>query len=280
MDKDEIPVLCAEEPVNISNLFKKQVSLHSSQPSSFTLCVIRDEFFSLREHRKPSIMSGVGDSSLEWTLAFEPDEDTEEELAGEEEPIGKALITDDTIRKCRIIASVRSIEYGEIEIAPGQTKAGSTARHQLRFSHPFESRVKEADVEPAFNNKVTIAVLQPESIDDSESEETIRHKLYGEPSIGYPPAGVNAKAGSERETEQKKKFASRTRGLGNNTERSKMPTFWCFFGGWPKRVAGQSRGPLRLALRHYSRGEGVKGSRFVEFHFATGSSFGSPIAAA
>jgi hypothetical protein len=163
-------------------------------------------------------MSEDGGSSLEWTLAFEPDEDAEEELAEEEEPIDKALITDNTIRKCRIIASVRSIEYGDIEIAPGQTKPAALLAIDFVF-HPFESRVKEADVELAFN-KATVAVLQPESVDDSESEETIRHKLYGEFSIGYPPAGVNVKAGSERETEQKKKFALRIRGSGNNTKRA------------------------------------------------------------
>ena len=59
-------------------------------------------------------MSEVVDSSLEWTLAFEPDIEAEEELADEKERIDKALITDDTIKKCRIIASVRSVEYGEI----------------------------------------------------------------------------------------------------------------------------------------------------------------------
>lgn len=164
-------------------------------------------------------MSVVSESSLEWMLAFEPNEDAEEELADEDEPIVKALITDETIRKCRIIASVRSIEYGEIEIAPGQTVPGALLTINFVF-HPFESRVKEADVELAFNNKATIAVLQPESIDDSESEETIRHKLYGEFSIGYPPAGANAKAGNERETEQKKKFALRIRGSGSDTHRA------------------------------------------------------------
>jgi hypothetical protein len=182
-------------------------------------------------------MSEVGDSFLEWTLAFEPDEDAEEELADEEEPIDKALITDNTIRKCRIIASIRSIEYGGIEIAPGQTKPAALLAIDFVF-HPFESRVKEADVELAFNNKATIAVLQPESVDDSESEETVRHKLYGEFSIGYPPAGVNAKAGSERETEQKKKFALRIRGSGNNTKRAT----------WTLRENPQTRDGIHLSF--------------------------------
>jgi len=80
MEKDEIPVVCAEEPVNISNLFKKQVSLHSScskpieymrgsfsgqlsaldefqcshlPKSSFTLWVIRDEFLLLKSTEIP-----------------------------------------------------------------------------------------------------------------------------------------------------------------------------------------------------------------------------------
>lgn len=183
-------------------------------------------------------MSEAGDSSLEWTLAFEPDEDGEEELAPEEEPIDKALITDDTIRKCRIIASVRSIEYGEIEIAPSRTKPGALLAIDFVF-HPFEARVKEADVELDFNKEAIIAILQPESVDDSESEETIRHKLYGEFSIGYPPAGVNATAGSERETERNKKFALRIRGSGNNTKRAT----------WTLRENPQTRGGIHLNFR-------------------------------
>lgn len=95
------------------------------------------------------------------------------------------------IKQCRIIASLRSIEYGEVEIAPGQTKQAALLAIDLVFQ-PFQSRVKEAQVELAFNNKATISVLQPDSVDDSESEEIIRRKLYGEFSIAYPPAGVDA----------------------------------------------------------------------------------------
>ncbi|KAH7322025.1 hypothetical protein BKA65DRAFT_92278 [Rhexocercosporidium sp. MPI-PUGE-AT-0058] len=165
-------------------------------------------------------MDFTSDSSLEWELAFEPDQDAEEELAGEEDgTVDKALITDETIRKCRILASVQSIEYGETEVTPGQTKPAALLVINFHF-HPFESRVKGADVELAFNNKATIALLQPESINDSESEETIRHKLYAELSIGYPPAGVDAKAGSERETERTKKFAERIRGSGISSSRA------------------------------------------------------------
>lgn len=45
-------------------------------------------------------------------------------------------------------------------------------------------------------------------------------------------------------------------------------------------IGGQSgwlvkAGVPYVSLGHYSRGQGVKGSRFLEFHFATGSSFGS-----
>ena len=49
-------------------------------------------------------------------------------------------------------ASVRSIEYGEIEIAPGQTKPAALLAVDFVF-HPFESRVKEADVELAFSDR-------------------------------------------------------------------------------------------------------------------------------
>src|SRR6266487_5803703 len=117
-------------------------------------------------------MSEVDDSSLEWVLTFEPDEDAEEELADDEEPVDKALVTDETIRKCRIVASVQSVEYGETEIAPGLKTPAALLAINFAF-HPFESRVKGADVELAFNN-ATIAVLQPKSVDDSESKETIR----------------------------------------------------------------------------------------------------------
>jgi len=63
-------------------------------------------------------MSVVDESSLNWNLAFELDEDAEEELADDPEPIVKALITDETISKCRIIAAIRCIEYGTVESAP------------------------------------------------------------------------------------------------------------------------------------------------------------------
>lgn len=59
-----------------------------------------------------------------------------------------------------------------------------------------------------------------ESINDSESEETIRHKLYTELSLGYPPAGVDAKTGSERETERTKRFAERIMGSGISSGRA------------------------------------------------------------
>ena len=119
-----------------------------------------------------SAMSVVDESSLNWNLAFELDEDAEEELADDPEPIVKALITDETISKCRIIAAIRCIEYGTVESAPGQTMLGMLLVLSLTF-HPYQSRVKEAYVELAFN-KAAIAVLQPESVDASESEEIIR----------------------------------------------------------------------------------------------------------
>jgi hypothetical protein len=163
-------------------------------------------------------MSLIDESGLDWSLSFEPDEDAEEELADEPEPIDKALVTDETIRKCRIIAAVHCIEYGTVKLAPGQSTPGMLLVLSLTF-HPYESRVKEAFVELAFN-KAAITVLQPESVDDSESEEIIRKKLYGELSIGYPPAGVNATLGGERETERKKVSALRIRGSGTHTHRA------------------------------------------------------------
>lgn len=163
-------------------------------------------------------MSVVNESSLDWNLAFKPDEDAEEELADEPEPIDKALITDETIRKCRIIAAIRCIEYGAVELAPGQSVPGMLLVLSLTF-HPYESRVKEAYVELGFN-KAAIAVLQPESVDDSESEEIIRKKLHSEFSIGYPPAGVSATLGGERETEKKKVSALRIRGSGIHSHRA------------------------------------------------------------
>lgn len=163
-------------------------------------------------------MSVVDESSLDWNLAFEPDEDAEEELADEPEPIDKALITDETIRKCRIIAAIRCIEYGTIELAAGQSMPGMLLVLSLTF-HPYESRMKEAYVELVFN-KAAIVVLQPESVDDSESEEIIRKKIHGEFSIGYPPGGVGVTLGGERETERKKVSALRIRGSGSHTHRA------------------------------------------------------------
>ena len=180
-------------------------------------------------------MSEVDNSSLEWTLVFEPDADAEEELANEEETVDEVLITDETIRQCRIIASLRTIEYGEVQTAPDQTNPAALLAIDFVF-HPFQSRVKEAQVELAFDNKTTIFILQPDSIDDSESEEIIRHKLYGEFSFGYPPAGVDAKAGTERETEKKKKFALRIRGSGNHTSRAT----------WTLKENPEARGGIHL----------------------------------
>ncbi|PMD22221.1 hypothetical protein NA56DRAFT_748013 [Hyaloscypha hepaticicola] len=161
-------------------------------------------------------MSEAGDSSLEWTLAFEPDEDGEEELAPEEEPIDKALITDDTIRKCRIIASVRSIEYGEIEIAPSQTKPGALLAidfQQLRF----------------FNLRALMIPRAKKQFGINFTESSV--------SATLPPE--SATAGSERETERNKKFALRIRGSGNNTKRAT----------WTLRENPQTRGGIHLNFR-------------------------------
>jgi hypothetical protein len=97
--------------------------------------------------------------------------------------------------------------------------ACSATSHQLPLP-PLRITSQGSGCRTRFNNKAKIALLQPESTNDSESEEKIRHKLYAELSLGYPPAGVDAKAGSERETERKKKYAERIRGSGISSSRA------------------------------------------------------------
>jgi hypothetical protein len=148
------------------------------------------------------------DPELDLDLPFEPDEIAEEELA-DEEPIDKALISDETVRQCRFISSIRCVEYGMIGDAPGML---------LLFAfvfHPKGSRVKRADVELRFN-KGTITALQPQVVDDNESEVTVRTKLEGHFDMSHPP--ISAGLSASRETEKKKVYAREIRGSGRDTE--------------------------------------------------------------
>ena len=143
----------------------------------------------------------------EHELLFEPDQFAEEEL-DESEEINKALITDATVRKCRFIASVRCVEYGKIGAANGML---------LIFAfvfHPVESRVKEADIDLRFD-KCIIATLQPQEVDDRESEVIVRNKLEGHFDMSHPPVALGVTGA--RETEKKKGFSRSIRGSGIDT---------------------------------------------------------------
>lgn len=163
------------------------------------------------------------DNDNTWDLEFEPDEDAEEEL-GENlnvslhEYVDRALITDETVRKCRILAAVGCSEYGTTSVSPAQDTPAMLLVINFTF-HPFESRVKKAFVELSLA-KGSIALLQPESIDDSETTETIRKKLTGEIKLGYPPVGVQGGVGAERESETTTTSALRIRGSGAHTHRA------------------------------------------------------------
>ncbi|KAK0751403.1 hypothetical protein B0T18DRAFT_485995 [Schizothecium vesticola] len=85
--------------------------------------------------------------------------------------------------------------------------------------HPLKTRVKEAYVEISLN-KGTIAVLQPERIDDDETTETVRQKLSGNFTIGYALAGTKGAVGAERESEREKTSERRIRGSGVHTDRA------------------------------------------------------------
>ncbi|KAK5651723.1 hypothetical protein OQA88_11792 [Cercophora sp. LCS_1] len=69
-------------------------------------------------------------------------------------------------------------------------------------------------------NKGTITVLQPESIDDDETVDTVRKKLSGDFKIGYAPAGVEGLVSAERESEREKTSERRIRGSGVHTDRA------------------------------------------------------------
>jgi hypothetical protein len=146
--------------------------------------------------------------SFEFT--FEPDIYAEEELAAETGyVIDKTLITDIEIKKCRIIASVCTVEYGTIDSQPG-------ALLVFRFVfHPFGSRFKDATLIFSFDGNTVVRALGPESVKGNENEKTIRNKLHGEFSIGYPP--INFTIGGERETEETAKSMMRIQGSGEDT---------------------------------------------------------------
>jgi hypothetical protein len=79
-------------------------------------------------------MNEVGDSFLEWTLAFEPDEDGEEELADEEEPIDKALITDNTIR-----SAASSPLYGPLNVEKSKSHLAKQSQQHCSPSTSFST---------------------------------------------------------------------------------------------------------------------------------------------
>ncbi|KAM6520022.1 hypothetical protein FALCPG4_013579 [Fusarium falciforme] len=165
-------------------------------------------------------MDALTGNELKIDLKFQPDADAEEELAEEVEGefVDPALITDIEIKKCRLLATIQCVEYGTVSLSPSTTAPGMLLCVGFTF-HPLETRVKEASVEIALN-KATIAVLQPESLDDDETTETVRKKLSGEFKIGYAPAGVEGTVGAERESEREKTSERRIRGSGVHTPRA------------------------------------------------------------
>jgi hypothetical protein len=159
-------------------------------------------------------MSSPAESDLDW-LDFEPDEALETRYpVGEDGPVDKNLITDATVKKCRVLATIRCIEYGTTLEAPGLPVPAMLLVTSFTF-HPFESRVIRADVELSFSAG-SIALLQPESIYDSETIEIIHKKLSGAFRMGYPPAGLDI--AGERESEMEKKYELRILGSGSNTQ--------------------------------------------------------------
>ncbi len=162
----------------------------------------------------------TGDNELELELQFEPDNDAEEELAEEEAPgehVDSALITDVKIKQCRLLAIIQCVEYGTVSPSPGKTVPGMLLCIGFTF-HPFQTRVKKAVVEILLN-KATIAVLQPDRLDDDETAETVHKKLRGKFKIGYAPAGVEGTIGVERESERENRSERRIRGSGLRTSR-------------------------------------------------------------
>jgi hypothetical protein len=147
-----------------------------------------------------------------FDFAFEPDVYAEEELSEipEAQYIDKSLITDINIKKCRLIVSLCSIEYGT---------ASSSAAAFLVFRfvfQPFDARFNSAIFTLNFENNATVYALAPEYIEGNKSETVIRNKLNGQLTIGY--SVVSASVGAERETEQTKPSKMHIQGSGVDTD--------------------------------------------------------------
>ena len=182
-------------------------------------------------------MEVPADDDLHLHLNFEADTDAEEELAEEEDEfVDHSLITDVEIRKCRMLATIQCVEYGLLSLSPTEMAPGMLLCITFTF-HPLETRVKEAQVEIGLN-KGTIAVLQPDSIDDDETVETVRKKLSGDFKIGYAPAGVEGVLSAERESEREKTSERRIRGSGVHTDRAV----------WTLRENAQNKKGIHLKL--------------------------------
>jgi hypothetical protein len=131
-------------------------------------------------------------SSLD--LPFEPDVIAEDELADEDEEINNRLISDETIRQCRLLISLRSAEYGIVSSSPGVL---------FFFSfdfHPFEARFKNARIRLRFESEseVVVMALQPDCVLDTEGETIVQSKLSGRFRIGYFPFEIAAMGESTR----------------------------------------------------------------------------------
>lgn len=153
-------------------------------------------------------MAGYSYTEEDHELFFEPDYYAEEEL-DDSRLINKDLISDITARKCRMIVSVRCVEYGKIGAEDGTLLV-------LAFVfHPVGARVKKADIDLRFNNYV-IASLQPQEIDDRESEVVIRNKLEGHFDMSHPPVAVGVTASQEKDRVEG--YTRSIRGSGIDTD--------------------------------------------------------------
>jgi hypothetical protein len=142
-------------------------------------------------------------------LPFEPDVIAEEELADGDE-INKQLISDETIRQCRLLTSLRSAEYGIVSSSPGALLVFS-----FNF-HPFETRFKNARIRLRFESEseAVVIALQPDYILDTDGETIVRSKLSGRFRIGYFPFEVVAGGESTRT----RKYAMQIDGSGVDSD--------------------------------------------------------------
>jgi hypothetical protein len=127
------------------------------------------------------------------------------------------LISDEQIKKTRIITSVRCIEYGVVQLAPDAEEPGMLIVLKFVFQ-PFNARVASATIELSFTN-ASVLHIQPDRLDDSESEVSVRRKLAGNLSVGYPLAGVTIGLNREVETTDTQKYRRSIRGAGEQTSR-------------------------------------------------------------